>query len=421
MPATFTPISNEVLAGVKQGDEHALEQLFREHYDALLEEARGHLDEGSFAPRVVETAILRAWEQHGSFETPMALEMFLHQAVREGAIRDKSRRAALHRFEAHEHVKVAHHAAPAAVTTDEAWRHVSAAIHAPVRDASQAAEAKAQLSRHAAAEHMATVARKSSPWLTLAYLGGALLVAGGMMWAIFRESPAQKVTRFLNNPETRDIATKFGQIGAVTLDDQSTARVGADSHLLIPPGFATEVRGVRVVGTAAFEVAPAGTLPFEVRLGEVAVIATGTKFAVNFDTTSHTALVRVDEGAVSVRHGESTRSLAAGQALEVDREGAMREPDATVVREMLSWLDGRLVISNRPLRQALEQTRRWYGVGLVPAMETLLERTVSVDAPLDTSKAMIADLEESGKLKFGWKDETMVLYDASAAPPARKR
>ena len=33
---------------------------------------------------------------------------------------------------------------------------------------------------------------------------------------------------------------------------------------------------------------------------------------------------------------------------------------------------------------------------------------------------MIADLEESGNLKFGWDDKTMMLYDASAVPKPKK-
>jgi hypothetical protein len=51
---------------------------------------------------------------------------------------------------------------------------------------------------------------------------------------------------------------------------------------------------------------------------------------------------------------------------------------------------------------------------------SLMERKVSVDAPLDSSKSMIADLEASGNMKFGWEDKTMVLYDAAATPKGRK-
>lgn len=421
MPATFTPISDDVLAGVRLGDESALERLYREHFDALVEEATTHAGEAGIAPRVVEVAILQAWERHEQFETPAALEAFLHRAVHDAAIREKSRRAALHRFEAHEGVHVPRGNSHARVDVDESWRHVTEAIHAPPPDAAAVAQHKAEVSRHVAAEHLAHVARRRSPWLTLGYVVAASAVVAAILYGIFRETPEAKAGRFLRSPDAREIISRFAQIGNVTLDDQTRVTLGADSRLRIPPGFNTEVRAVGVEGTATFEVTQAGELPFEVRLGEVAVVATGTKFAVNFDTLTTTALVRVDEGTVNVRFGETIRPVAAGATLEVDRAGEMREPTKDAVAEALGWTTGRVVIVNRTLREALEQTRRWYGIALIPADIKLMDRTVSVDAPIDSSQAMIADLEATGNMKFGWEDKTMVLYDASALPKGRKR
>ncbi|HEX4934796.1 MAG TPA: FecR domain-containing protein, partial [Gemmatimonadaceae bacterium] len=299
MPAMFTPITTDVLDGVRKGDENALERLFRDHYDALIEEAKAAFDDPVAAPKVVEMAILRAWEQHASFESPAALETFLRKTVHDGALREKGRKAALHRFEAHEGVHVKkHHNGQAPASADEVWQHITTTLHAPPPDAAVAGAAKAEMSRHAAAEHMAAVAKRRSPLLTFAYFMGAVLVVAGILWGIFRESPEQKVTRFLKHADAQEIISKFGQIGSLTLGDGTKARIGADSKLLIPPGFNTEVRAVRVTGTASFEVAAGQTLPFEVRLGEAAVVATGTKFVVNFDTASSAALVRVDEGSV---------------------------------------------------------------------------------------------------------------------------
>ncbi len=421
MSATFTPITPEVLSAVRLGDESALERLYREHYDALIEEATTHLGEAGAATKVVESAILRAWEQHDQFETPTALENFLHRAVHDGAIREKSRKAALHRFEAHEGVHVTRGNGHGAASVDESWRHVTAALHAPPPDAAAIAQHKAEVSRHVAAEHMAHVARRRSPWLTLGYLAAACAVVAGALYGIFRETPEAKAGRFLRSPESREIISRFAQIGNVTLDDQTRVTLGADSRLRIPPGFNSQVRAVGVEGTATFDVTQGGELPFEVRLGEVAVVATGTKFAVNFDTATTTALVRVDEGTVNVRFGETVRPLASGATLEVNAGGEMREPSPDALGEALGWTSGRVVIVNRTLRAALEQTRRWYGIALIPADMTLMDRTVSVDAPIDSSQAMIADLEATGNMKFGWEDKTMVLYDASAVPKRKRR
>lgn len=422
MPATFTPISNDVLAGVRQGDERALERLFREHYDALIDEAKANLDDPVTAPRVVETAMLRTWEQHTGFETAATLEAFLHSAVHEGAIREKARRAGVHRLESHEavrHVSRAHQTAPA--TVDDAWAHITSALHASPPNAAHLAEL-ATASRHAAATHMAAVAKRRSPLITIAYVGATLATVAALMYALFRESPDALVTRMLKSGDAHEIISKFGQIGTVTLDDGSKVKIGADSRLLIPPGFATKVRAVRVAGTGSFDVATRTGLPFEVRLGDVAVIATGTRFAVNYDTATRAALVRVDEGSVTVRSGTVVKPLAVGEAMEVDGKGEMRTPNKAAIDEALAWTSNRLVIVDRPLRSALEQTRRWYAIALMPSDMSLMDRQVSVDAPLDSSTKMIADLERTGKLKFGWNDKSMVLFDASASrAPTKKK
>ena len=421
MNATFTPIDNAVLVGLQQGDEGALERLFRGNYDALLEEAKSQLDEPGFAPRVVETAILRAWDKHGEFLTPAALETFLHHAVHEGAIREKSRRASVHRLESHESAHVHRPAAPAHIpTVDEAWTHVASALHVAPPDPKHLAQL-ADMSRHAAAGHLATVGRTTSLWTTLGYGAAAVATVAALLFVLFRDSPEKKANRLLASADAREIIAKFGQIGTVTLDDGSKALIGADSKLVIPPRFGTEVRAVRVVGTASFEVATGQTLPFEVRLGETAVIATGTKFAVNFDTGTAVGIIKVTEGSVNVRHGTAVTPLSAGAALAVTAAGEMREATTAQLDEALGWSDGRLVVVDKPLRAALDQVRRWYAIALIPSDAALLDRKVSIDAKLESSKEMIADLETSGKLVFGWDEKTMMLYDSSGGSKPKKK
>lgn len=419
MPASFAPITEDVLAGVRQGDEGALERLFREHYDALRDEAMSTFDDASSAPKVVEVAMLRAWERRAEFKDAAELESFLHGAVHEGAIREKSRKASLHRLESHEaapHAARRHDTAP--MTVDAAWREVHAILHAPPPTPGHAKKLQAA-SRHAAAEHMASVGKHRPVWVSLAYGAAIVAVVAGILFGIFRETPEAKVTRFLKSSDSRDIITKFGQTGNVTLDDGTIVTIGADSRLLIPPGYATVVRAVSVTGTASFEVQAAGEIPFEVRVGEAAVVATGTRFAVNFDTATKAALVRVDEGSVTVRSGETTRPLAAGQALTVDGTGAIAEASQAAIDEALGWTKGRLIIVDRTLREALDQTRRWYSIALIPSDMSLMDRKVSVNAPLDSSTVMIADLERTGSMKFGWEDKTMVLYDVGKAPTGK--
>jgi transmembrane sensor len=422
MTATFTRIPDDVVAGVQRGDEQSLQRLFVDHYDALIDEAKVVLTDPSFAARVVEAATLRTWSHRAELTDASKMGDFLQQSVHDAAVRDNGRRAGVHRLEQfegiHHQTKNRNSALP---TAQDAWVHVSAALHPPTVDSKASAAAKADMSRHAAAEHMAQVAKTTSPLVSLGY--GALIIAvvAGLLFGLFRDTPAKKTARLLASDKSSEIMSKYGQMGTTTLSDGSKVKIGADSKLRIPPKFNEEVRAIAITGAAMIDVAKGGTLPFEVRMANVAVVATGTQFGVAMDTSTKTVFVKVNEGSVEVRVGEKSTPLAAGKSLAIDAAGATREPAPVEVAEALGWVDGRFVVNNRSLRLALDQTRRWYGLALVPSDMSLMDRKVSVDANLESSKEMIAGLEQSGNLKFGWEDKTMMLYDAGKPIPKPKK
>src|SRR5919197_780311 len=84
-----------------------------------------HIDRDQLAaPRVVEGAFKRVWAERATFETPEALETFLHEEVHDCAVRERKRLATLHRFEAGAHVHATPHRT-SLPTVDEAWNHLA--------------------------------------------------------------------------------------------------------------------------------------------------------------------------------------------------------------------------------------------------------------------------------------------------------
>src|SRR5688572_30794751 len=166
MPESLPRIDQNVLAGVRRGDEQSLERVFRDRYPALVQEASAQLDVPVGVPRVVEGAFRRAWEERASFETPESLDGFLHTAVHDGAVRERKRLATLHRLEAGAHVHVPAHAT-SIPTVDEAWSHFSATLHAPPPDPTAAAHARAA-SRHDAAHHVGEIGKRRVPVVAIA-------------------------------------------------------------------------------------------------------------------------------------------------------------------------------------------------------------------------------------------------------------
>jgi ferric-dicitrate binding protein FerR (iron transport regulator) len=421
MPETLPRIDQEVVAGIRRGDEQSLERVFRDRYPGLVQEANAQLDEPVGIPRVVEGAFRRAWEDRATFETPEALDGFLHTAVREGAARERKRLATLHRLEAGAHVHATAHAT-STPTVDEAWSHLVATLHAPPPDPTAAAHARAA-SRHDAAHHVAEIGKRRVPVIPIVIgLVIAAVIGAPLLWAT-RRGPEAAATRALASQDVRVVSTLPAQQASVTLLDGSRAALGADTKLVIAPDFGSNVRAAKLEGAALFTVASGNRNPFQVRAGNASVTATGTTFGVHAYPGDDEVTVVAREGSVTVKATGGTRDVAAGRGLVVTKAGVIRDASASDLDRGLGWMDDRLVITDRPLRSALREMSRWYGYDIRVRDSTLLNRSVSLTAGLRTPRDAIAALERSSKLKFDYEDEgrTMVLRDPGAKPAAKKK
>jgi transmembrane sensor len=414
MTAAQPPIDQDVLVGLRHGDDRSLEQLFRDRYPGLLQEATTQLDNPAGAPRVVERAFLRVWDEREKFESRQALDTFLHTAVRDNAARERKRMATLHRLEAGAHVNVTHHADAPPPTADEVWSHVKAALHTEAPEAHAAARAQAtHLQRHDAAEHVASIGKRKVPWTMLAVGAAVALLVATPLWWAEQSGTEAAANRALTSSNARVVSTVTGQQAAVTLLDGSRAALGADTKLVIAPDFGTTLRAIKVDGAALFTVAPAQKHPFYVRAGNATVTATGTTFGVH-GFLGEPVVVGAKEGSVHVKSADAERDVTAPNGVVVTEKGEIRDATPAELDEALGWTDDQFAVANRPLRDALRRINRWYAIDIVVRDSALLTRPVSVKASLKASGDAIAALEKSGRLKFGYEDKTMVLTDAAA-------
>jgi ferric-dicitrate binding protein FerR (iron transport regulator) len=387
-------------------DEAALERLFRIHFAALCTEAKSHLGEAaaSAAPKVVEAAFRHAWDDREHITTEAELESFLHDAVRHTAARELSRRAGA-RHLAGASTGGAHHAAQV-TNVDQAWAHLTRQLHPEVVRAE--AQAYSEQLRHHAAEHVGDLSKPRS-WKVPVILGiVAAAIVGAGMWWLSRVGTDRVVTRALSSSEARSLISNNGQTGNVTLDDSTRVTLAPGSKLTIPRQFPTEMRAVKIDGAARFVVAPGNARPFEIRAGDAAVFATGTTVVARAYPSDNYATIHLREGQATVRVGETERALAAGQTVLVENGGTLRDPTPAEVAEATNWTDRRVTIS-RQLRDVVQEINRWYGVDVkVPELKAL-DRPASIDAPLDSLRVAIAQVEKSADVKFGYEGQTMVF------------
>jgi len=410
MTSTTPPMDHGTPSSSLLTDERGLERLFRAHFTPLVEQARGELDTAAqAAPRVVEGAFKHVWEERARFQTPAELEAFLHDSVHHGAARELSRRASVHHYHSSAPAKKAADAPP---NVDESWSRVSRALHV----GEGAAEANAEVSQHLkhdAAEHVAAMAKKASYKLpiTITIVGAALALTG--LYLVKQAGVDRSIMRALNDPGARTSIAPGGQMAIVNLDDAIKATSSPETRLTVPKNYGPNLRAVKLEGgPARFEVQPDQKQPFQVRAFSTAILVTGTDFTVRAVAADSSALVYVREGTVSVRTGDSVRTVAKGGGIAVTA-GKFRDVTPGEKEELTTWSDGNLTISGRQLRVVLPELKRWYGLDIKVPDLPLLDRSVTIHAPLDSPQAAITEVEKSAGLKFGYEGKTMVFRDGA--------
>jgi len=151
-------------------------------------------------------------------------------------------------------------------------------------------------------------------------------------------------------------ATSVGEQRIVQLADGSSVRLDTASRIRVR--FAADQRLIELeAGQAMFDVVPDRERPFVVQAGDARVTAVGTVFDVRREAAG--ASVTLVSGVVDVAAGQNrraTRMTAGHQARVAPRETRIEAVD--VARET-SWTDGRIMLRDTPLREAVTEVNRY--------------------------------------------------------------
>ena len=417
MPVPLPSIEPGAFAAFKAGDEAALERIYRQVAGAMCASALEEVGHAAGAARAVEQVVARAWAHKTDFGTSEQLRDLLAAELHEASVREKGRRKAIRRFEEHEGGGVqGERTSSTTMDQNEIWAHIVKAIHPDNAALVAAKRAAAEASRHGAAAHIAGVGKRMSVLAMLGIAVAVIAIIGGGLFFLQRAGEQSAVSTALRSKEAVQTETKAGQRGSMKLGDGSNADLGAEAALTVPKGFPDKMRAAQIAGAARFTVASGKKAPFELRAGSAIVKSAGATFTV-MANKDEPVTIKVDSGAITVASDTATRQVAAGQAVRVMLDGSIVEPTADQVAEATSWVTGRLVVSNRSIKDLLPILKRWYNVD-VRAEVPLLPRMVSLNAALGATDSVITALEKAANVKQIYLKQQMVLTDA---PPKKKK
>lgn len=252
--------------------------------------------------------------------------------------------------------------------TDEAWlrlRHT--ATHSP------APRARPTLRLHGSA-----TVRPQRRAMVLRIAAGSLLALGASLtwYAARTRGPSAPVS-----VAAREFSTVRGQRSEMTLSDGTRVMLGVESRLRVPVNYERAGRDVYLVGEAYFEVAHDARRPFAVHTAQAIVRDVGTRFAVRAYRGETRSQVVVSEGEVAL-HGMRPASapidLRAGDLGRVDSTGAANVVHDANVDRYLAWTQGRLILDEVTLRDAIPQLARWYDLDLSLADSALGARRLAI-------------------------------------------
>lgn len=174
-----------------------------------------------------------------------------------------------------------------------------------------------------------------------------------------------------------DYMTETAEVRVLELQDGSKVTLAPSSAVTVSfsPG---ERRLDLLAGQAFFQVTPNPARPFRVKAAAVETSVLGTSFDVRLDSDGVT--VAVQEGVVQVDSSSAGRKagerLMAGETVRVSSRGTA-ERSAEAPQLVAAWRQGQLLSQDRPLREAVDQLRRYWGGTIILADDALGARTVT--------------------------------------------
>lgn len=159
----------------------------------------------------------------------------------------------------------------------------------------------------------------------------------------------------------------YGKRSRIQLSDGSIVYLNSGSKLKYPVSFSSDIREVFAEGEFFFEVVENKSKPFVVRLKNMDVTVTGTRFNVSAYPEENNASAVLLSGKVSVsKKGHLFKresiDLNPGEGVFLDDQTNLFVKKEVEAENYYTWINGYYILTNVPLKDVIKKLVRYYNI-----------------------------------------------------------
>lgn len=181
----------------------------------------------------------------------------------------------------------------------------------------------------------------------------------------FGLSPEKNKTALLKSSET-----SFGVRTQIELSDGTKVWMNSGSKLIYPDEFTGNVREVKLIGEAYFQVESDKEHPFLVDLNGCKVKATGTRFNISNYPEDNLVTTYLEHGKIDLLSNEGNNSdksvpLNENEIIvyqKTDKQYQIARADG---KKYLGWIDGALIFKNDKTQDVAARLGRWFNAEII--------------------------------------------------------
>lgn len=186
-----------------------------------------------------------------------------------------------------------------------------------------------------------------------------------------------------------DYYTGIGQVRSVTLADGTQIDLNTDTAIIVR--YSDGERRIKLLrGEAFFSVAKNPERPFISQSDNLRAVARGTRYSMRSASNGYFDDVKVEQGQVEVTGRDDRVVLNANDVASLTTQGRLLATTADVAAET-AWRNGKLIFSERPLRDVLAALERYRNGRIIVLDQAAADRSVSgIFDVTDTDQALHA-------------------------------